>query len=326
MEKLVSIITPCFNGELYLHRFLNSILAQSYSNIELILIDDGSTDKTAAIIEEYNNKFENKGYTIIYIYQENQGQAAAINKGLKIFKGDYLTWPDSDDLLYKDSVKNKVKFLSNHPNYDFVRTDVSIVNERDISKTINKASDTINFKNENIFDDLLCESNVYFCPGGYMVTRSALMHVKPDFNIYESRAGQNWQLLLPISLLYKCGYLNECLYKYVIRDDSHSHSVKDFEKEVSRCDEHEQLLLKVLSELDIEQQSYKNLILKKYHKKRFKISCLYGQKEKAIYFYKSIQNKDFIEFISFISIRLNLYNLIRRVNSFAKSVVKIIRN
>jgi len=326
MEKLVSIVTPCFNGELYIHRFINSILAQSYSNIELILIDDGSTDNTAGIIQEYKNKFIDKNYKFIYIYQKNQGQAAAINKGLKIFRGDYLTWPDSDDLLCKDSVKNKVGFLLRNPSYDFVRTDVSMVNERDISKTINKASDSIDFRNEIIFDDLINENNVYFCPGGYMVTRSALIHVKPDLNIYESRAGQNWQLLLPISLLYRCGYLNECLYKYVIRDDSHSHSVNDFENEVARCDEHEHLLLTVLSELDIDQDNYNSLILNKYQKKRFYISCLYGQKIKALSLYKSIDNKNIVDLVSLVSTRLNLYKVIRIINSFAKSLVKVIRS
>ena len=111
MQKKVSIITPCYNGEMYVERMLNSVLEQDYNNIEFILINDGSTDKTEAIVKKYETKFKKKGIDFIYIYQSNSGQAAALNKGLAIFKGDYLTWPDSDDMLSKDSISKKVEFL-----------------------------------------------------------------------------------------------------------------------------------------------------------------------------------------------------------------------
>ena len=77
MEKKVSIITPCFNGEGFVERYLNSILNQTYKNIELIFINDGSTDRTEKVVKSYIIKFEEKGMKLIYIYQENAGQAAA---------------------------------------------------------------------------------------------------------------------------------------------------------------------------------------------------------------------------------------------------------
>ena len=74
MKPLVSIITPCYNGESYITCFLDSILYQTYPNIELWIVNDGSKDKTEEIILSYKSKFDDKGYKLNYIYQENAGQ------------------------------------------------------------------------------------------------------------------------------------------------------------------------------------------------------------------------------------------------------------
>ena len=108
---LVSIIVPCYNGEEFVCRFLDSIIIQSYCNIELIFINDGSTDRTEEIVLSYIQKFDDKNITLKYIYQKNGGQADAINQGLQVFEGEFLTWPDSDDTLHKDSIRNKVNFF-----------------------------------------------------------------------------------------------------------------------------------------------------------------------------------------------------------------------
>ena len=68
MNPLVSIITPCYNGENYLERYLDSVLEQTYDNIELILVNDGSNDKTSEIANRYKSKFADNGYVYIYIY------------------------------------------------------------------------------------------------------------------------------------------------------------------------------------------------------------------------------------------------------------------
>lgn len=104
---LVSIITPCYNGENYVTPFIKSVLLQSYNNIEFIFINDGSTDNTEKIVLDYEPEFKERGIKFKYIYQENQGQATALNNGLKIFTGDYLTWPDSDDILHPDNISKE---------------------------------------------------------------------------------------------------------------------------------------------------------------------------------------------------------------------------
>ena len=84
---LTSIIAPCYNGESYIRRFLDSILAQTYPAIELILINDGSTDRTDQIIKSYLDKFKSKNIYLNYIIVANAGIGAAINLGLKHIRG-----------------------------------------------------------------------------------------------------------------------------------------------------------------------------------------------------------------------------------------------
>ena len=100
-NDLISIITPVFNVENYIERCLNGILNQSYTNWELILVNDGSTDKSGEICRS----FANKDNRIIYLEQTNQGQAVARNKALDNVKGKYICFVDSDDWIDKDYLK-----------------------------------------------------------------------------------------------------------------------------------------------------------------------------------------------------------------------------
>ena len=120
-KDLVSIISPCYNGEKYLPAFLDSVLSQTYPSIELIVVNDASEDKTQEILEKYVDEFKKRDYSLIVINQkENKGQAAAINAGLKLISGSFMTWMDSDDIFYPDAIEKKVKFLKENRNIDFV--------------------------------------------------------------------------------------------------------------------------------------------------------------------------------------------------------------
>ena len=200
MDKKVSIITPCYNGEKYVSRYLDSILRQTYKNIELIFINDGSDDNTEEIVKSYIKKFNDAGMELIYLYQKNSGQAAAVNKGLKIFSGDYLTWPDSDDILTDDSIEKKVRFLEENQQYGFVRTAAKGVTDEDLNIITGYfGKNNPNRNKEDLFLDFIIENNVWFAPGCFMVRSSSYLDVNKERKIYEGRSGQNWQMLLPIS-------------------------------------------------------------------------------------------------------------------------------
>jgi len=258
MNKLVSIITPCYNSENYLHRFLDSILAQTYDNFEFIIINDGSTDSTGKILNSYIEPFSSKGIKYIIINQENKGQSEAINQGLKIFKGDYLSWVDSDDILYPKYIESKVTFLEKNTDCGFVTSQVSVVNENNLSKEIAKYHRKKPKGKDTIFEDLIIGKNKYFfVPGGYMLRSSCFLDVNPNRSILSPREwGQNLQLLLPISYKYKCGYLEEVLYTYVIRQNSRCHIIKPFEEAKKRYDVGHSVIRNIVESMNIPEWRY----------------------------------------------------------------------
>ena len=218
-NPLVSIITPCFNGEPYLERYFSSILNQTYGPLELIFVNDGSTDGTEEIALGYRAALEQRGVQFTYLHQENVGQAAALNRGLKLFRGTYLTWPDADDEMTPDCIEKKVAYLQTHPDIQMVRSDGVYCNQdtgetRNIAKVEDKHT-------QDIFEKLLLVQT-YGCCGCYMITRKLLLECYPYRDFFESRAGQNWQMLVPAASRTLCGYIDEPLYTVYEHGDSHS--------------------------------------------------------------------------------------------------------
>lgn len=107
MEELISIIIPVYNVEKYLKKCLDSVLEQTYKNLEIILVDDGSTDNSKTICDEY----EKKDKRIKLIHKENGGLSDARNAGINIAKGEYITFVDSDDYISKDYVEYMYKMI-----------------------------------------------------------------------------------------------------------------------------------------------------------------------------------------------------------------------
>ncbi len=104
MSVFITVIVPIYNIEKYLRRCLDSILSQTYSNYELILVDDGSTDTSGTIADEYGEKDDR----IIVIHKKNGGSSSARNEALKIAKGEYISFIDSDDYIEPDFLETLV--------------------------------------------------------------------------------------------------------------------------------------------------------------------------------------------------------------------------
>ena len=118
MNPKVSIITPSYNQGEYLEETILSVLNQTYENIEYIVIDGGSTDNSVDIIRKYVDKIT------YWCSEKDNGQADAINKGLKRATGDLVCWINSDDILYPHFVEKFVNHFVSHPNVDFLYGDV----------------------------------------------------------------------------------------------------------------------------------------------------------------------------------------------------------
>lgn len=263
MNKLVSIITPCYNSERYLHRFLDSVLAQTYDNFEFIIINDGSTDNTEKILNAYAVQFTLKRIKYIIINQANKGQSEAINQGLKIFNGEYMSWVDSDDILFPKYIESKVSFLENNKDCGLVLSKISIVSESDINKKIKIFERKKPNGKDNLCEDLIMGNNVCYIPGGYMLRSSCFLDVNPNRSIFSPRdCGQNYQLLIPISYKYRCGYLNEVLYSYVVRCDSHSRVALTLDERKERINIGKYVLEDVIQSMNIPDKSYYMRLIK----------------------------------------------------------------
>jgi glycosyltransferase involved in cell wall biosynthesis len=106
----VSVVIPTYNRAQFLPETIRSVLSQSFRDFEIIVVDDGSTDKTREIVSAFPVK---------YIWQENQGAPAAYNKGITLAKGEYIAFLDSDDLLLKDALGKGIELLDRHPETGF---------------------------------------------------------------------------------------------------------------------------------------------------------------------------------------------------------------
>jgi glycosyltransferase involved in cell wall biosynthesis len=110
--KLVSVIIPCFNHAFYLREALESVLAQTYPHVEIVVVDDGSTDDPAKVVNQFAG--------VRFVRQENHGPGTARNKGFKQSSGDYLVFLDADDRLLPEAVETGLRFLDANPALAFV--------------------------------------------------------------------------------------------------------------------------------------------------------------------------------------------------------------
>lgn len=221
INKKVSLLVPCYNGQDYLDYFFESLVSQTYSNVEFIFIDDGSTDNTKNFYEKYEPFLIKKGWNCQYIYQENQGQASAINNGLKLITGDYLIFPDSDDILYPNHIEEKVKYMEENPEYGIAYCILDVCYISDLSTIYSHLN---NIPDDNMFLHAMKNNSnkILWPPIGNIVRVSALFDVLKNKEISISIAGQNSQIQFPLLYKYKCGYIPKSLGKYVVRKSSHS--------------------------------------------------------------------------------------------------------
>lgn len=141
MSILLSIIIPVYNSEKYLYKTIESILNQDLKDVEVICIDDGSTDGSLAILEKYKKTNE-----FIVIHQDNQGAPAARNYGLSLATGKYVLFFDSDDLMNDSSVSTVKKYL-NKNNCDLLISDFCFFDGNYITKKIKHFNNRFHFSN-----------------------------------------------------------------------------------------------------------------------------------------------------------------------------------
>lgn len=230
-NHLVSIIVPVYKAENYLSRCVNSILKQTFSDFELILIDDGSPDNSGKICEDYAQKDKR----IIVIHQENQGVSAARQKGLDNATGDYVIHADPDDWVEPDWLET-LYHEAERTKADMVMCDFERVYS---DKTFYCSQKPISLKNEDILNDLISEKIWGSC-WNKLVRLECFhkynVHFHPEMNLWEDLYVNCMLLIHDI----KVAYVAKALYHYDsyinensivrFRNDSHIHSGLIFTK------------------------------------------------------------------------------------------------
>jgi len=322
---LISIITPSYNCGNYISRLLESVLGQSYPNIEMFVCDDGSTDNTKEIVCSYEEKFTRRNYKLTYLYQKNSGQSVAINNLLKKVNGEYLVWPDADDFYSSsDAIKIMYEALKNTDDtVSMVQTDFHFVKDNTL-----RISEYCKIReSENWFEDcLLVKNNYQFCPGKYMAKMEIIDMTIPKRNIYtEKDAGQNWQIMLPLLYKRKCLVINQPLYSVVERKSSHSRTKGRIEFYLSRIQAYENTILETLKTMpeisEEDRENFQRLVKEKYINERFNIAVQNGNRKLINKFYFEKKNLGKVNKIDNLKknfpFGFRFYNYIKRCIRFA---------
>ena len=299
-----SIIIPCYNSEKYLKRLLESIKKQTYKNIEVILIDDGSNDNTIAIMKEYEEKLALEGFSVKIKQQDNKGLGGAINSGLKLVSGEFFSWINSDDIIVDNYVEKYIEMFRKNPECNVVQRNGYMVPENEVNMIGKKKFRLINDWNtnpyeENLFMNMLLEVNYNFT---YVALRTiAFDKVVNNREIYESREGQHWQLLLPMFYNYKSKYINEPGIYFIERKNSllRNYKYKNVGKRFEMFDEYKNIIMTTLKSMNIDNYDYyEKLIYQKYIMKKLEYSKLINN-QYCIEYYE----KEYVENI----LRDNIY-------------------
>jgi len=218
---LVSVIVPSYNHGQYIYDTIESIVNQTYKNVELIVIDDGSIDDSLKILESLSNK-----YNFTFIHRNNKGLSATLNEGLHLSRGEYICVCASDDKYPLDKIEKQIDFIEKNQNYAMVFGNYIIFNNNgDEKKMINKYS-----KSGWIFNDLIVNRF-------HIHITSALIRKK----VFESVGGfdetlyvEDWDMCIRIANKFPIGYMNQYLAYYRKHDTNMgSHGWKMYEAKVA---------------------------------------------------------------------------------------------
>lgn len=209
MKPLISVIVPVYNVENHIDRCIESLINQSYENLEIILVNDGSTDNSACKCEQWKEKDSR----IILLNTENKGASAARNKGLDICKGDYIGFVDSDDYI-ETSMYEKLYESLIKTNSDISSCGIKRFNDQEVVDLWVSDKDR-EYGRDNIFD------TVYTSHIGWAIWNRLYKRENwKDIRFEEGRTREDLEIIFRI--LYKTkkmSYINEALYNYYISEN-----------------------------------------------------------------------------------------------------------
>ena len=223
---LVSVIIPVHNGEKFISSTIESVLSQSHSNVELIIVNDGSVDSTQKIIAEY----QKKDSRISVIHQVKSGVSAARNVGINLAKGKYISFLDADDIWLNENLATKINFLELNSNAFGVTSYVELIDE------LNQPINEVKKGDENIIlrDILLWKGNYITIPSGILF-QTDLLKNNGGFNVDLSNNADQEIIMRLLAKGFRFHTLPIVTWQYRQHRNNMSSNVDLMERDTVKC-------------------------------------------------------------------------------------------
>ena len=207
IQPLISVIIPVFKAERYIDLALNSVCNQTYPNLEILVIDDGSSDQSREIIESINDE------RIKFYSRENRGLISTLNEAIELSKGQYIARMDADDICFKTRFEKQVEFLKSNKDIGVAFTGIECVNEdgKIIRSRVSRKTRSIQ-PVEFLFGCPLCHPTAMF---DMTKLSKSDIHYKSDYHLAE-----DFELWTRLVLRTKIALINEALLSYRIHQNS----------------------------------------------------------------------------------------------------------
>ena len=204
-QPLISVVMSVYNGEKYLEESIESILNQTYENFEFIIIDDGSTDNSLKILNEYK---KSDSRIIIRNNYKNRGLIYSLNKGIKISKGKYIARMDADDISLLSRFEKQIDFMEKNVDITILSTGIEIFKNKFklFKKKIILSKNSEELKIETLFNCSLAHPTV-------MIRKKDLEESGLKYDL-EEKGIEDFGLWLGLSKNFKFAVLSECLLRY----------------------------------------------------------------------------------------------------------------
>lgn len=211
IDPLVSVVIPCFNHESFVKDSIQSVIDQSYENIELIIIDDGSDDDSVQIIENISKECKRRFVRFEFRHRPNKGLSATLNEALEWCQGKYFSALASDDQMLPDKTEIQVEYLEKHNDIQAVMSSVNWINSDNEIISERKLS----YKEYGFEDIFLSKQSLYAC-----TQLSRLKSIRSIGGYKEGCPIEDWYMWLKLSQLGNLVSLNEQLVNYRLHDDN----------------------------------------------------------------------------------------------------------
>lgn len=198
---LVSVIIPTYNRRDLVQLALDSVLAQAFTDFEIIVVDDGSTDDTNRALQRYGDR-------ITYLWQENQGESAARNRGVRLARGSYVAFLDSDDLWMPDKLHKQLQTLGQNPSVGFAFCDAWLIDNNGVKLDIPPLGTGLE-REQLSLQHLMIENSVT-AGGSTVVCRKSLLSQVGGFD-EGIRFGEDWDLWLRLRVCTEFAFVPEPL-------------------------------------------------------------------------------------------------------------------